>query len=256
MAFTSDVKRFSTDASLCRYELIRTFVPETFQAISKMKKLIIFDLDGTLLDTIADLAAATNHALQCCGWPVHPTEAYRYFVGNGIDKLFERALPEDERSTENIRKMRSLFLPYYTIHNADLSRPYPGIPELLSSLQQQGALLAVASNKYQEATQKLIGQFFPSICFTAVFGQREGVPTKPDPSVVFEIMNRAGATPEETTYIGDSSVDMQTGHNAGVTTVGVSWGFRPRTELEAYAPHFIADTTGELSDWLHHTHRM
>ncbi len=215
-----------------------------------MKKLIIFDLDGTLLDTIADLAAATNQALQACGYPVHPTEAYRFFVGNGIDKLFERALPETERTPTNVRKMRSFFIPYYTIHNADLSRPYPGIPELLSHLQQQGVQVAVASNKYQAATEKLIRQFFPSIHFTAIYGQREGIPTKPDPQVVREIIQEAGASAEETAYVGDSSVDMQTGHNAGVTTFGVSWGFRPRTELESYAPHFIADTVEELKEQL------
>lgn len=218
-----------------------------------MKKLIIFDLDGTLLDTIADLAAATNHALQACGYPVHPTDAYRYFVGNGIDKLFERALPETERTPDNIGRMRSFFIPYYTVHNADLSRPYPGIPALLSFLQQQGVLLAVASNKYQAATEKLIRQFFPAVRFTAIFGQREGVPTKPDPQVVLDIMQQADVRPEEVAYIGDSSVDMMTGRNAGVTTIGVSWGFRPRAELEAYGPAFIADTAKELEGFLSDT---
>ncbi len=215
-----------------------------------MKKLIIFDLDGTLLDTIADLATATNHALQQCGYPIHPTDAYRFFVGNGIDKLFERALPEGERTPDNIRRMRSYFLPYYTEHNADLSRPYPGIPELLAALVRQGVQVAVASNKYQAATEKLIRQFFPAVKFTAVYGQREGIPTKPDPQVVLDIIREAGVTAGTTAYVGDSSVDMQTGRNAGVTTIGVSWGFRPRAELEAYAPHYIADSVEELQDWL------
>lgn len=138
-----------------------------------MKKLIIFDLDGTLLDTIADLATATNQALTLFGYPCHETDAYRFFVGNGINKLFERALPEDARSEENIQKIRSEFIPFYNLHNADLSHPYPGIPALLKTLQEKGLKIAVASNKYQEATRKLIHQFFPEIDFTEVLGQRE-----------------------------------------------------------------------------------
>ena len=215
-----------------------------------MKKLIVFDLDGTLLNTIADLAGATNYALQACGYPTHDTDAYRYFVGNGINKLFERALPETERNEENIRCIRSLFIPYYNIHNADFSRPYPGITHVLETLQARGCLLAVASNKYQEATSKLIRQYFPNLSFVRIFGQRDNIPSKPDPSVVFEIMKAAGVQPEDTAYIGDSCVDMQTGINAGVETIGVSWGFRPRTELEAYHPAFIADTPEELLNYL------
>lgn len=215
-----------------------------------MKKLIVFDLDGTLLNTLADLAGATNYALASCGYPTHETDAYRFFVGNGINKLFERALPETERNEENIRKIRSLFIPYYNIHNADLSRPYPGITQALETLQAQGCQLAVASNKYQEATVKLINRYFPQISFVRIFGQREGVPTKPDPSVIFEIMEAAHANAADTAYIGDSCVDMQTGIHAGVETIGVSWGFRPRTELEAYHPAFIADTPEELVGFL------
>ena len=216
-----------------------------------MKKLIVFDLDGTLLNTIADLAEATNYALKTCGYPTHDTDAYRYFVGNGINKLFERALPETERTEENIRHIRSLFIPYYNIHNADLSQPYPGITHVLETLQVQGCLLAVASNKYQEATTKLIRQYFPKQSFVRIFGQRDNVPSKPDPSVVFEIMKAANVQPEDTAYIGDSCVDMQTGINAGIEeTIGVSWGFRPRTELEAYHPACIADTPEELLDFL------
>lgn len=215
-----------------------------------MKKLVIFDLDGTLLNTIADLAAATNHALSYYNYPTHETDEYRFFVGNGINKLFERALPEGERSEENIQKIRSQFIPYYNIHNADLSRPYPGITEVLEQLQAKGIQLAVASNKYQEATHKLITQYFPQINFTDIFGQRDGIPAKPDPSVIFEIMRHAKTGKEETVYIGDSCVDMQTGANAGVTTIGVSWGFRPRTELESYHPQFIADQTGQLLEYI------
>lgn len=215
-----------------------------------MKKLVIFDLDGTLLNTIADLAAATNYALQACGYPTHDTDAYRFFVGNGINKLFERALPEGTRSKENVLKIRSLFVPYYNEHNADLSRSYPGIENLLETLQKKGYMLAVASNKYHEATQKLIKQYFPRINFLAILGQRENIPAKPDPQVVYEIMEKAGVERNEIVYIGDSSVDMQTGANAGVTTIGVCWGFRPRTELEAYNPSLIAEQAEDILHFL------
>lgn len=211
-----------------------------------MKKLVIFDLDGTLLNTIADLAAATNQALQHYGYPTHEVEAYRFFVGNGINKLFERALPETERTEENILKIRSQFVPYYDTHNADLSRPYPGIPELLRTLQQKGIKIAVASNKYQAATRKLIAHYFPEINFVEILGQREGIPAKPDPSIVNEIKTKAGVDEKEILYAGDSNVDMQTAHNAGVTAVGVAWGFRPRTELEALHPAYIIEKAEEL----------
>lgn len=215
-----------------------------------MKKLVIFDLDGTLLNTIADLAAATNQALRHFGYPTHETEAYRFFVGNGINKLFERALPDGERTEENILKIRSRFVPYYDEHNADLSRPYPGIPELLSTLQKQEIRMAVASNKYQAATRKLISHYFPEINFVEVLGQREGIPAKPDPSIVHDIMRKAEVKNEEVLYVGDSNVDMQTAHHAGVTAIGVAWGFRPRTELEALHPAHILEKAEELLQYL------
>lgn len=216
-----------------------------------MKKLVIFDLDGTLLNTIADLATATNRALQHYNFPIHEVDAYRFFVGNGINKLFERALPENERTEENILKIRSQFIPYYDAHNADLSSPYPGIPELLSALQQRGIMIAVASNKYQAATRKLIAHYFPEINFIEVLGQREGIPAKPDPSIVNDIRTKAGVKQEEVLYVGDSNVDMQTARNAGVTAVGVAWGFRPRTELEAHHPAYIIEKAEELLPLLH-----
>mgnify|MGYP001028728301 FL=1 len=211
-----------------------------------MKKLVIFDLDGTLLNTIADLAAATNQALLHYGYPTHETEAYRFFVGNGINKLFERALPEGERTEENVWKIRSQFVPYYDKHNADLSRPYPGIPELLETLQQQGIMIAVASNKYQAATRKLISHYFPEINFIEVLGQREGIPAKPDPSIVNEIRAKAGVKQDDILYVGDSNVDMKTAHHAGVTAIGVAWGFRPRTELENSQPAHIIEKAEDL----------
>lgn len=215
-----------------------------------MKKLIIFDLDGTLLNTIADLAMATNHALQQLGYPTHDTDTYRFFVGNGINKLLERSLPEAEKNEANVMRLRSHFLPFYDKHNADLSTPYPGIPELLQTLQQKGMKIAVASNKYQSATVKLILHYFPNIKFVEVLGQREGIPVKPDPSIVFDILRKAEVDKEEVLYVGDSNVDMQTALNAGVDAIGVSWGFRPRTELEAFHPLAVIDKADELLNYL------
>ena len=204
------------------------------------KQLAIFDLDGTLLDTVADLANATNQALAKCGYPTHPTEAYYRFVGNGINKLFARALPEEARTEENVQRIRTLFIPYYNEHNADDSHPYPGIVELLTQLQSQGIQLAVASNKYQQATAKLVGHFFPNIRFAAVYGQREGVPIKPDPTFVNDILSETGISHAHTLYIGDSGVDMQTARNASVESVGVTWGFREEEELRTNgATHII-----------------
>ena len=211
-----------------------------------MKRLVIFDLDGTLLNTIADLAQSTNHALKTLGYPTHEESAYNFMVGNGINKLFERALPEGEKTEENVLRVRREFIPYYDVHNADMSRPYPGIPELLERLQGAGVAVAVASNKYQAATEKLIAHYFPAIRFTAVFGQREGVNVKPDPTIVNDILAIARIPREEVLYVGDSGVDMQTAANAGVTACGVTWGFRPRTELEAFRPAHLADTTEEV----------
>jgi phosphoglycolate phosphatase len=211
-----------------------------------MIRLVIFDLDGTMLDTIADLAAATNQALAHYGYPTHPTEAYRYFVGNGINKLFERALPEADRTEENVLRIRSRFIPYYDVHNADLSRPYPGVTEVLQALAAQGIQMAVASNKYQRATEKLVAQYFPGIPFVEVLGQRDGIAPKPDPSIVFDILHTAGVAKEEALYVGDSNVDMMTAKNAGVRVCGVTWGFRPRTELEAHHPEHLADKAGDI----------
>ncbi len=211
-----------------------------------MKKLVIFDLDGTLLNTIADLANSTNYALKVLGYPIHEPDKYNFMVGNGINKLFERALPDGEKTEENVLRVRQEFVPYYDQHNADKSRPYPGVTELLETLQTAGMQLAVASNKYQAATEKLIAHYFPNIKFTAVFGQREGIPVKPDPIIVKEILQIAKVQEEETLYVGDSGVDMQTAINVGVTSCGVTWGFRPRTELESFHPDHIVDNAEEI----------
>ena len=215
-----------------------------------MKKLVIFDLDGTLLNTIADLAESANYALKQLGYPTHDVETIRTFVGNGINKLLERALPDEEKTEENVMRMRTHFVPYYDIHNADLSTPYPGIVSLLEELQAKGLMIAVASNKYQEATVKLVKQYFPMINFVEILGQREGINVKPDPTIVFDILKKANVSAEETLYVGDSGVDMQTALNAGVDAVGVTWGFRPRTELEGFHPMGLIDGAEELLNFV------
>ena len=215
-----------------------------------MKKLVIFDLDGTLLDTIADLAESANYALKQLGYPTHDVETIRTYVGNGINKLLERALPLHEQTEENVMRMRSHFVPYYDIHNADLSTPYPGIVSLLEDLQAKGILIAVASNKYQEATVKLVKQYFPNIDFVEILGQREGINVKPDPSIVFDILQKANLSKENVLYVGDSGVDMQTAINAGVDAVGVTWGFRPRAELESFRPMGLIDKAEDLLEFI------
>lgn len=213
-----------------------------------MTKLAIFDLDGTLLDTVKDLGKATNHALTECGFPTHPIEAYYQMVGRGIYNLFRAAVPAGQSTEEVVQRMASIFIPYYDAHKCDFTRPYDGIPAMLKTITAAGVRLAVASNKYQDGAEKLVHHFFGEYDFVRILGQREGQPIKPDPAIVDQVLAEVpSVTKSETVYVGDSNVDMQTGLNAGVRTVGVSWGFRTREELAAYSPSAIVDTPEELS---------
>jgi phosphoglycolate phosphatase len=205
------------------------------------KKLIIFDLDGTLLDTVHDIAASVNYALEQNNYLTHPVESYYSFIGNGLDKMLERALPEKHRTNEEIALMRVYFIEHYYKHSDDLTQPYDGISELLAKLQNEGYILAVASNKVHEGTTQLVERFFPNIKFVAVFGQRQGHKAKPDAGILNEIIDIAGVAKQAVLYVGDSGVDAATAINAGVDFVGVLWGFRPRTELaSAGAKTFVA----------------
>ncbi len=208
--------------------------------------LLIFDLDGTLLNTLEDLASAANHALGACGFAPRSVAECCQFVGNGVTKLLERALPDGAKTPENIARMRAEFLAYYDQHLWDATHPYPSILETLSALQARGIKLAVASNKYQHATEKLIAHFFPQISFSAVYGQRDGVPVKPHPQIVQDCLSAAQVSAEYGLFVGDSDVDMQTAHNADVRACGVTWGFRPREVLAAYQPAYLIDTPHEL----------
>ena len=205
---------------------------------------IIFDLDGTLLNTIDDLGYACNYALAQTGYPTHPIEAYPAKVGNGINNLIRRALPEAERTEENIQRVRAHFVPYYDTHNCDYTRPYEGISNLLAALKAQGHQLAVASNKYQAATEKIVNHFFPGM-FAVILGEREGVERKPDPQIVFDIQDRL-AQSGKTLYIGDSLVDYETAKNAKVPFVACSWGFVARERLVEAGITTIVDRPNEI----------
>lgn len=211
-----------------------------------MIKLVIFDLDGTLIDTIGDLAAACNTVLAARGLPQHSRHEYAGFVGNGITRLVERALPEPLRNPKTIEAVRREFVACYTDHIDLYSHPYEGVEELVAELQSRGVLLAVASNKFQEGTEKLVRRFFPATEFAAVFGQRPGVQLKPDPAVDLMIMQLAGAEHNETLHVGDSAVDVLAARSAGIRSVGVTWGFRPKEELAAAGADAIIDRPLEL----------
>jgi len=204
-------------------------------------KLLIFDLDGTLIDTLQDLADSCNHALELHGFPSHETFAYKYFVGNGIHTLIERALPETKRQAAIIEKVKTDFVMYYEQHAQDHTKPYSGIPELLLALKQKGYLLSVASNKYHEATVPLVKHYFPNIGFDLVLGHRAGRAAKPDPDIVIDTLNTLSVAPDNCFYVGDSSVDMITAVRAGVKAIGVTWGFRMENELRENGADYIVN---------------
>ena len=209
-------------------------------------KLIIFDLDGTLLNTIGDLAIGCDHMLALRGLPGHTYEEYCTFVGNGIMRLVERALPEELRTEEYVKAARKDFVDYYIDHIDQKSVPYEGITELIDELQAKGAKLAVASNKFQAGTDKLIRKFFPNIDFVEICGNREGVPLKPDTALVDFILEKAGVERNRVAMVGDSGVDIQTARNAGIRSVGVSWGFRSVEELKENRADYIVSSAEEL----------
>lgn len=218
--------------------------------------ILIFDLDGTLLNTIDDLGYACNYALEQTGYPTHRIEEYPRMVGNGINNLIRRALPEAERTEENILRVRAHFVPYYNDHNCDYTRPYEGIPELLNSLKAQGHQLAVASNKYQAATEKIVTHFFPGI-FDVILGEREGIERKPNPQIVYDILtftnNHSPITIHQSPlYIGDSLVDRDTARNAKVPFVACSWGYVPRTQLVEAGVTRLIDKPEELMSMLNY----
>lgn len=197
-----------------------------------MKHAVIFDLDGTLLNTLGDLRAATNHALEVRGLPPHSMEEIRQFIGNGIRLLICRAMPEGTPEAE-IDAALDDFKAYYAAHIHDRTVPYDGIPQLLTALKKRGIQVAVLSNKIDSASQQLIEYFFPGKT-DVVFGEHVSVPRKPDPTSCRMVMQQLGVQPEQVLYVGDSGTDMQTAKNAGLYAVGVTWGFRSKEVLLKY----------------------
>lgn len=212
-------------------------------------KTIIFDLDGTLLNTLEDLADSANYTMEKMGFPTHSLEKFNYFVGNGVPKLLERCLPEDKRTPENIEAARTIFAEYYNIHFADKTKPYEGVAELLDNLKKSGVKTAVASNKSDEFTQSIVKRFFGDT-FDMVQGAKENVPKKPAPDIAFGIMEKLGASPENTYFAGDSNVDMFTAKNAGVAAIGCLWGFRTKDELLEGGADFLAEKPMDIFDIL------
>jgi phosphoglycolate phosphatase len=214
--------------------------------------LIIFDLDGTLLNTIDDLAHACNHALMQSGFPTHAIEEYPALVGNGVKNLIRRALPDNERTEENVERVYTAFVPYYDAHNADYTRPYEGIVELLQNLKQAGHTLAVASNKYQAATEKIVNQLFPSI-FDVILGEREGIARKPDPQIVYDILSTLSPIASKLSpslYVGDSLVDAATAKAAKLPFIACTWGFCTEEQLLTANPDYLVHHPSDILNTL------
>ncbi len=205
---------------------------------------VLFDLDGTLADTLADLANATNAALAQLGCPTHPLDAYRQMVGDGVRQLLGRALPLDKQDLveQAVRLMRE----HYDQHCFDLTRPYSGIPELIAALRARGLTLAVLSNKPDDFTRRMVDHYFAPSPFAITRGQRAGMPLKPDPAAALQIARELGIPASHWLYLGDTNTDMRTARAAGMHAVGVLWGFRDRAELLESGAQDIIAAPGEL----------
>lgn len=210
-----------------------------------MYKLVIFDLDGTLVNSLEDLANACNQALSHYGFPVHELDKFRYFVGDGVPMLIRRALPEAHRDDETIALVKKRFDEIYGRTYNVCTRPYDGITETLDRLEADGIMTAVASNKPDEFTQLIVSELFENR-FSYISGKKDSFQKKPDPGIVFHIMEKLGVTAAETLFAGDSSVDMQTAANAGCESIGCTWGFRTTEELKANGACYIADTPMDI----------
>ena len=211
---------------------------------------ILFDLDGTLLNTIDDLADAANWVCAQNGWPQHTVAEYKYMVGNGIPKLVERFSPAEARTPDRLAETLAQFTARYDAHKEDKTAPYPGIPELLKELKAAGIQTAVFSNKADALCGKIIEHYFGPGAFSAVRGSRPGVPTKPDPTGLWDLMRQLNADPATTLFVGDSDVDILTGHNAGLPAMGAVWGFRGAGALTAAGAEALAFRPGDILDYI------
>lgn len=211
------------------------------------KKIIIFDLDGTLLNTIGDLADAVDYVMRSRNLPEHTNAEYRQMVGGGIKRLVERALPKELAQNEQyVEECVAQFRRYYVDNIDRYTIPYEGITELLHKLQNDGVMLAVASNKFQHGTERLVAKFFGDIEFVAIEGNREGAPLKPDPKIIHNILRKAGVEHSDAVMVGDSGIDIRTAAAAGIDSIGVSWGFRFAEELYDAGATTVVTTAKEL----------
>ena len=212
-----------------------------------MKKLVIFDLDGTLLNTIGDLADAVDYVMRSRNLPEHTNAEYRQMVGGGIKRLVERALPQELANNEAyVEECVTQFRRYYVDNIDRHTNPYEGIPELLHKLQNEGVMLAVASNKFQHGTERLVAKFFGDIEFIAIEGNREGAPLKPDPAIIHNILCKGGVEQSDAVMVGDSGIDIRTAAAANIDSIGVSWGFRFAEELYDAGAKVVVTTSEEL----------
>lgn len=203
---------------------------------------VLFDLDGTLLDTLADVANATNAALQRLGFPAHPQDAYRYLLGGGMETLVRRALPEGSHDEATIKKCHDAIIAEYDVRWAENTRPYPGIPDLLAELDRRGIARAVLSNKPDAFTRKTVDKLLPGFHFEIVRGAVPEVPVKPDPAGAIRIARELGIPPGQFIYLGDTDTDMQTAAAAGMFPAGALWGFRTAEELAANGAQALLST--------------
>lgn len=212
-----------------------------------MIKAVLFDLDGTLANSLKDLADAVNHALTINGFPIHEVEAFKMFVGDGITKMIERALPNGHKDEKTVAAVQKNFLEYYSIHYADNTASYNGVDELLAALKDMGLIIAVVTNKAQEMADLVVNKLYGDT-FEKVFGKREGVPAKPDPTLTLIAMEELGVKPRECVFLGDSGMDVLTAVNSGALPVGELWGFRGREELLENGAKYIIESPLELLD--------
>lgn len=213
-----------------------------------MIKAVLFDLDGTIIDTIVDLALSVNAVLLKNGYPTHTLEQYKYFAGNGNQTLIKRALPEDKRDDETVLRIRNEFYDYYEKHCADNAKAFDGILPLFEQLRQRGIMKAIVTNKNKRMTDAIVPLIFKDEHFDAIVGQTDTVPVKPEPDMAFMAMSRMDVNPDECLFVGDSGVDIYTGRNSGNTPVGVLWGFRSEEELRNAGARYIVSHPSQIID--------
>ena len=209
-------------------------------------KAVLFDLDGTLLDTLEDIASSANSALVRYGLPAHSVDAYRYFIGDGVTMLMSRALPDEKRDSDIIAKCVKRFREDYSRNWNVKTRPYEGVPELLDALAAKQIKMAVLSNKPDDFTKRCVSELLPNHNFEMILGQRHGIPMKPDPVGALQIADNLGIAPSRFLYLGDSAIDRETAVRAGMFPVGALWGFRPLEELQEHGAQAVIERPMDL----------